>query len=773
MHGRAQKIMASAGATHKPAAPAPASAFAALESSQVLRHLLRSGTIQAKLTVSQPGDPFEQEADQVAEQVMRMPVASPPLSSADAEIQRKGSCDKASKEEEEKVQTKEAPGRTPSITPRAEAHVESLRGGGQPLPGAVRSFFEPRFGRDFSGVRVHSGSRANEAASAVQARAFTLGKDIVFAAGEFAPQSEEGQRLLAHELVHIGQQEQGGRDRSGILRKSSARHDSENQKLRNSASVTAEPKPETPSTALIVMRAIIDILKNDHALPKDHPEVPARYRRLLQEWHQIRAGHTRSSGGEVFTTGAMLQTHIRLAMKETMSLVDVLADEGNAATRLWLTSEFFPEVDRLGQRALREEVDESIEAASKAPMLSNQPLSEAPDNRLKLLAEGSLMAVRKLNTVVNRYLNAEARKFSNEQKAQAQFRKSDLEHGHVLTPGQVLAPLPKMSAPEALWYVKGVLDLLQGGLGSIETILSATDPEKRKTLLAEWYSKLGKATPEGMVKDVAEKTTVIGQYIFGAVSILGSVTYKVAVIRGMTSTAVSLLAKGPPALMAVQVALNVVGIVHGLAVLLDSESTGKEKTSGFFELALSTMGVAAYFWKAAKPFSGPVSAGIFAADIATSMATEIAKIPEIVVNIARGGLGACFDDMEETTKRVHGATLRLAVAADMAARETDPERKVVLDEKVNELQHALVEDLLKPYIERATNPQGARWEDPARWGPSLINRFKPLRGRRMDTVEQAIQAASEFFAIATLCAFDAEKILPEVVDWLWKEYRDR
>jgi hypothetical protein len=90
--------------------------------------------------------------------------------------------------------------------PGLEARVQSLRGSGQPLPQSVRSFFEPRFGRDFGGVRVHVDARATEAARLVDARAFTLGQDIVFRAGQYQPETMAGQRLLAHELTHVVQQ---------------------------------------------------------------------------------------------------------------------------------------------------------------------------------------------------------------------------------------------------------------------------------------------------------------------------------------------------------------------------------------------------------------------------------------------------------------------------------------------------------------------------------------------------------------------------------------
>jgi hypothetical protein len=86
-----------------------------------------------------------------------------------------------------------------------------LAGGGRPLPPTLRAYFEPRFGRDLGRVRVHTGPGAARATGAIEARAFTRGRDIAFGAGEYAPDRPEGRRLIAHELAHVVQQERGGR----------------------------------------------------------------------------------------------------------------------------------------------------------------------------------------------------------------------------------------------------------------------------------------------------------------------------------------------------------------------------------------------------------------------------------------------------------------------------------------------------------------------------------------------------------------------------------
>ena len=81
--------------------------------------------------------------------------------------------------------------------------IASMRGGGQPLPAAERAFFEPRFGHDFSRVRIHAGAKT---ARALHAKAYTIGTDIVFAKDHLTPGTSAGQQLLAHELLHVIQQ---------------------------------------------------------------------------------------------------------------------------------------------------------------------------------------------------------------------------------------------------------------------------------------------------------------------------------------------------------------------------------------------------------------------------------------------------------------------------------------------------------------------------------------------------------------------------------------
>jgi outer membrane protein OmpA-like peptidoglycan-associated protein len=162
--------------------------------------------IHPKLTVSSPGDQFEEEADRVAEQVMRMP--EPHLQRACA---CGGECPECRKEHSgrQEVQRLRLQAQDTGETAAPPIVGEVLASPGLPLSPAARAFMEPRFGHDFSRVRVHTDARAAESARAVQAKAYTVGRRIVFGEGQYGS-TDESRRLLAHELTHVVQQSSSG-----------------------------------------------------------------------------------------------------------------------------------------------------------------------------------------------------------------------------------------------------------------------------------------------------------------------------------------------------------------------------------------------------------------------------------------------------------------------------------------------------------------------------------------------------------------------------------
>jgi hypothetical protein len=176
--------------------------------------------IQAKLAVGAPGDSYEREADHVANMVMRMPAPGSPGGVAgpgigpriqrmclDCEEELQMQPMKEKEEERRRLQKKDSGAGEQGLSAAAESNVAQVRGSaGSPLTDGVRSFFEDRFGEDFSGVRVHTDNDAGSSARELGALAYTVGRDIVFGTGQYQPESLEGQKLIAHELTHVVQQ---------------------------------------------------------------------------------------------------------------------------------------------------------------------------------------------------------------------------------------------------------------------------------------------------------------------------------------------------------------------------------------------------------------------------------------------------------------------------------------------------------------------------------------------------------------------------------------
>ncbi len=163
--------------------------------------------IQPKLTINNPNDKYEQEAHAMADKVMRMEQPRVQLKSLPiTAVQRK--CEHC-EEEEKQMQRKEMNGEEITADNNLESYVGSLSGSGQPLPNEVRNFYEPRFGYDFSNVKVHTDGVAAKSAQLINALAYTSGNNIVFNNGQYSPNTDSGKRLMGHELTHVVQQSNG------------------------------------------------------------------------------------------------------------------------------------------------------------------------------------------------------------------------------------------------------------------------------------------------------------------------------------------------------------------------------------------------------------------------------------------------------------------------------------------------------------------------------------------------------------------------------------
>lgn len=195
-----------------------------------------TGAVQPKLTVNEPGDRHEQEADAMAnavvqraamkeeEKVQKAPqkeeekiqkadkkeeekvqrTAKPEEEEMQRAAMKEEELQKAPQEEEEKIQ-KSSTGNT-LASPNVSARIQQSRGQGNTLPAATQQEMSSAFGYDFSKVRIHTNSEAANLSDELSAHAFTLGKDVYFNRGKFNPGTQDGKRLLAHELTHVVQQ---------------------------------------------------------------------------------------------------------------------------------------------------------------------------------------------------------------------------------------------------------------------------------------------------------------------------------------------------------------------------------------------------------------------------------------------------------------------------------------------------------------------------------------------------------------------------------------
>ena len=211
--GKQHEPSAAAVSHSRNAAPSVASLPPALQLQQMVgnlavQRLLRSGAIQAKLAISQPGDVYEREADQVAERIMNMPaVGTQPVA-------QRVALPKEERDEGKSCITKAFRAAEQEASNGALSHAEEAvsvasNSTGHPLPSNLHRKLEQALGADLSALRVHTGSQSVEANKAISARAYTIGHDIHFNEGQYNPESSEGQGLLAHEATHVVQQASG------------------------------------------------------------------------------------------------------------------------------------------------------------------------------------------------------------------------------------------------------------------------------------------------------------------------------------------------------------------------------------------------------------------------------------------------------------------------------------------------------------------------------------------------------------------------------------
>lgn len=260
----------------------------------------KRGQVQPKLEFSRPGDAFEIEADRVAAQLMAQ---SAPESQTRAEPHATPA----------PTMQRARAAAAPSVHDAPNLVDDALASGGRPLSAEARAFFEPRFGHDFSHVRVHTDSAAAGSATAMQARAYTVSNHIAFAPGHYSPGTEAGKYLLAHELTHVVQQTGAGFANAG-----------ERVARRGPPFIARDGAPQTPEE---MWRNVLQKRGEDYAIPlgehdatrqkllelskkvqtSNDPKVKAEYNRLLNRYNVSVVSESGGKLGTGFSTYCMAQ----------------------------------------------------------------------------------------------------------------------------------------------------------------------------------------------------------------------------------------------------------------------------------------------------------------------------------------------------------------------------------------------------------------------------------------------------------------------------------
>jgi hypothetical protein len=223
---------------------------------EVQRKLINSSVlpIQTKLTIGEPGDKYEQEADRVASQVVEQinaPVSAQSTQGEslqrqeepEEELQAKPEITTLQRMEEkpEELQAKSTLQRQEAIAVREasgnlESQINRARGSGQALDAGLQEQMGQAMGADFSGVRVHTDTQSDQLNQSIQAKAFTTGQDVFFRQGAYEPGSRGGQELIAHELTHVVQQTQKAND-TNLSTKKAPVHTARPLKIQSSHSI--------------------------------------------------------------------------------------------------------------------------------------------------------------------------------------------------------------------------------------------------------------------------------------------------------------------------------------------------------------------------------------------------------------------------------------------------------------------------------------------------------------------------------------------------------
>lgn len=737
-----------------------------------VRQIVAGPQVQAKLTVGAPDDAYEREADEVADRVMRMaqPAAVTP---AGETVQRKCAACEGTADEP-------TPGLSPEERPHPQFQAKRDGGGevpsdfagrlgaGAPLDPASRSYFEPRFGEDLGHVRIHDGPEADVAAESINARAFTLGTDVVFAAGEHDPSSESGKRLLAHELTHVMQQ--GGGQTHTEEEATTGETPPEREDFLSTASTARimlqrqEETPIGPPTAEEAAQAglqgaarILSVenflslrIDQTNAVPGVPPDARVRYM-LFEFWLAVAGWELQGESAESrYRQAAPPERLLRLS--HANETAETVIHQLGAAPWFGQAREAVRAYREAYSGARARVMDDAVSAelesrptpvAYEAPEIELEQQRQAVSDSLAALGQFALLASRLGTSTASRF-GEETRAALSQIVSRAPA-------------GSRLAGIASMPIPEAILHLRGVLN-------GFNAILAITHTDRRNQLLT---TQLG-------VRGVAGASRVFLGLLEGLVATTCVVGSGLACLLGKTELASSLFRLGASEFVRrIGWVASLAQTVHGISILLDDQATDSGRLQAVLDLAMGSAGLIGAARSLRGPLlarlgivgsrvpslagiAGPLSAGIVVT------AGEVAYLRLLIRGMEEGmasaGIRQSFDVVEVEAGGVAHVANELAEAMSYSqeaahgvpAASQPGELNVAADREVQSRSRRLRE-FLERAIDHVTQrqPEFAILFQPASW-PHVSQPFEALRTslQQATTPEALLAVASGYLEAA-------------------------
>jgi hypothetical protein len=534
------------------------------------------------------------------------------------------------------------------------------------------------------------------------------------------------------------------------------------------ATVQRQPVKTAKDKPVDVVEAVVHMMSNrglsgdvgregeNESSPRYAPEVAGtvleqEHKTLLWVWYLIAVGDSIAHADRAKIAEAHAQTAPLIAQMN--------ADKSLGARRGTLAARYAAGLEALTQRAAREQVDDMIEAGvAVAGQGQTKRGFASEDDRLRFGVDEARRLLDKTASLTRRTLSAYT---TGKLTAAVDKRVTGLyDQRFRLYLRELFAQGEIPDSPEftavrrasGMNFVDGI-HLLKGGLDGVSAILAVADPKAREALLRE------RSNYYGSVAKGAEINAVLWKFVSGSIAFCGGSVYGLARLAGKTEAAEIVLDATVKGVGNVGAALNLAGLVHGFAVILDPDATADQKAEAAVEATISAVGLAGFAsrwvprlaW--ASRWSGPVAVSL---TLNLALFKHLANLRyKAEVGMNRLDWASCYRVTDAAATEVQGSQRQLAVTNAILATETDPRRRVELQKYAEAFRYTLVEQQMKPFVAKRLSSTSME-DDPESCGPALSKRFAsmPALLSAASASDEAAMTAAATFLITIDKAFD-------------------